>query len=82
MDDLRRMREAKFAAKPVTKNQEAVTKNAPVTINPPIPDITKPKRGRPPTGKAMSGAERTRRYRQRKADITRQTYKTPSKDQI
>jgi hypothetical protein len=70
-DDLRRMREAKLATpKPVTKNPEPVTEN--VTVNTPIP-VTR-KRGRPPTGKAMSGAERTRRYRQRKTALARQSH--------
>ncbi|HMF26706.1 MAG TPA: hypothetical protein VKG24_31960 [Pseudolabrys sp.] len=67
------MREAKFVAT-VTKNQRAsvtintpVTENVtlntpPVTANTPIPKL---KRGRPKTGKALSGAKRTRRYRQR-----------------
>jgi len=80
-DGLGRMREAKFAtqitAKPVTKKvtentpvTENVTLNTPVTINPvtvntPIPVTPKLKRGRPKTGNALSGAERTRRYRQR-----------------
>ena len=71
--DLRKMREAKFVAT-VTKNQRAsvtintpVTENVtlntpPVTANTPIPKL---KRGRPKTGKALSGAKRTRRYRQR-----------------
>jgi hypothetical protein len=70
-DDLRRMREAKFKAqsipKPVTINVTENPPPKPVTINtPPISVTTKP-RGRPKTGKAMSGAERTRRYRAKKA---------------
>jgi hypothetical protein len=71
-DDLQ-MREAKPVTKKVTENTpvtENVTLNTPVTINPmttntPIPITPKLKRGRPKTGKALSGAERTRRYRQR-----------------
>jgi hypothetical protein len=76
-DDLRRMRETKFATKPISdinKGIGAVTVNPPVTkavtttvtTNTPIP-VTPPKlkRGRPKTGKALSGAERTRRYRAR-----------------
>jgi len=55
--------------KPVTINPQPVTKkvtlNTPVTINTPIPKL---KRGRPKTGNALSGAERTRRYRQRLRD--------------
>ena len=71
-DGLRRMREAKFAAKttPPTVTKK-VTENQPVTVNPvttntPIPVTPKLKRGRPKTGKALSGAERTRRYRARR----------------
>jgi hypothetical protein len=57
---------AEIAATPVTKTPpKPVTINTPVTINPPI-SVTA-KRGRPKTGKAMSGTERTRRWRQQKA---------------
>jgi len=66
-DDLRRMREARFATKPVTEKPKPVTEN--VTLNTPVTVITPvPKgrpRGRPSTGNALSGAERTRRYRAR-----------------
>ena len=50
----------KPSAKPVTINRPK-----PVTINPPAPEA-KRKRGRPSTGKALSGAERVRRYRARR----------------
>jgi hypothetical protein len=50
---------------PVTEN---VTLNTPVTINAPIPKL---KRGRPKTDNPLSGAERTRRYRQRLRDAQR-----------
>jgi hypothetical protein len=63
-DDLRRMREAKFAAgatpKPVTKNQLAS-----VTINPPVPIIPPPISVTPSRPKR---AERTRLYRKRKRE--------------
>ena len=66
-DDLRRMREAKFAAtapvtKPVIKLPEGVTKGA---AKPPTIDIvTKPKTGHPLLGdQPMSAAQRMRRYR-------------------
>src|SRR5262245_4759121 len=47
---------------PVTENTPGVTINT-VTINTPVTR----KRGRPPTGKAMTAAERMRKYRERKA---------------
>jgi hypothetical protein len=65
-DDLRRMREAKFAAR---GNSEACDEKSArkrydksVTIIPPPISVTpsRPKRGRPKTGKAFTGAERTR----------------------
>jgi hypothetical protein len=68
-DDLRRMREAKLAAKtatpqPVTKPPaNSVTK--PPNTKPNV-DVTKPKGGRPTIGdKPMTAAERMRRYRAR-----------------
>jgi hypothetical protein len=73
-DDLRKMREARFAAKgePVTKTPaHTVTKPISVTklasVTKPIDAVTKPKAGRggrPRLGdKPMSAAERMRRYR-------------------
>jgi len=69
-DGLRRMREAKFAAKttPPTVTKK-VTENTYVnraTTNPPISVTQKLNRGRQKTGKALPGAERTRRYRARR----------------
>jgi hypothetical protein len=62
-DDLRRMREAKFAApQPVTKPPiNTVTK--PISVTKPA-TVTKPKSGRPLLGdRPMTAAERMRRYR-------------------
>jgi hypothetical protein len=60
-----------LASQTVTNPPEAVTENTPpvtrnVTTNTPIP-VTPPKRprGRPPCGKALSNAERQRRFRER-----------------
>src|SRR5262249_708320 len=52
----------------VTENSPSVTINTPVTANPSPISVTlaKRKRGRPPTGKAQSAAERMRHYRKRK----------------
>jgi hypothetical protein len=60
-DDLRRMREAKFARIPATSPKTTEpAKQEPVTKNP----ITKKRTGRPPLGdKPMTPAERMRRYR-------------------
>src|SRR5262245_10079763 len=48
----------------VTENSPSVTINTPVTANPSPISVTlaKRKRGRPPTGKAQSAAERMRQY--------------------
>lgn len=55
--------------KPVTANTPVTENNPPITVTPPITVEGRPlrKRGRPPTGKAMSAAERMRRYRARRA---------------
>jgi hypothetical protein len=74
-DDLRRMREAKFATTAANHDHGSLARDeaTPVTKAPEIP-VTKitsvTKRGRPPLGdKPMSAAERMRRYRAKKANL-------------
>jgi hypothetical protein len=56
------LRFADAVTKPVTKPEPVVTKPRNET-----PDVTKPRGGRPPAGAvAMSGAERVRKYRDRR----------------
>jgi hypothetical protein len=69
-DDLRRMREARFAAPKTFVEKPPATVTKPVTkpnsVTKPA-DVTKPQGGRPLLGdKPMTAAERMRRYRQRK----------------
>jgi len=63
LDDLRRMREARFAAVEKKQRADSVTNNPPAVAR--ISVTPKPGRGRPKTGKALSAAEKMRRYRAR-----------------
>jgi hypothetical protein len=66
-DDLRRMREVRFAAAKTFFEKPPATVTKPIAVTKPA-DVTKPnKGGRPRLGdKPMTAAERMRRYRQRK----------------
>jgi hypothetical protein len=57
--------------KPVATVPRVTENRAPVTINRNPDQLSKRKRGRPKTGKAMTDAERMRRYRARKQAATR-----------
>jgi hypothetical protein len=72
-DDLRRMREAKFARQQntVPVRQSPVTKPLANSVTKPI-GVTKPKGGRSTIGdKPMTAAERMRRYRALKRQAAR-----------